>query len=98
LLSFRDIRSNGYHIETANENNKEYLYVTSIVSEEKCVLEKFVSFSSGLYHTKISTIEINLIVNQKFTNLDTFKIWHDRLGHPGHVMMRKIIEHSNGYP
>ncbi|GAV83413.1 hypothetical protein CFOL_v3_26860, partial [Cephalotus follicularis] len=27
LLSFKDIRLNGYHIETTNENGKEYLYI-----------------------------------------------------------------------
>ncbi|GAV88860.1 hypothetical protein CFOL_v3_32281, partial [Cephalotus follicularis] len=27
LLSFKDIRRNGYHIETTNENGKEYLYI-----------------------------------------------------------------------
>ena len=32
FLSFKDIRRNGYHIETMNEYNEEYLYVTSIIS------------------------------------------------------------------
>ena len=32
LLSFKDIRNNGYHIETTNEDGDEYLYITSIVS------------------------------------------------------------------
>ncbi|GAV92723.1 hypothetical protein CFOL_v3_36101, partial [Cephalotus follicularis] len=27
LLSFKDILRNGYHIETTNENGKEYLYI-----------------------------------------------------------------------
>ncbi|GAV92772.1 hypothetical protein CFOL_v3_36150, partial [Cephalotus follicularis] len=27
LLSFKDIRRNDYHIETTNENGKEYLYI-----------------------------------------------------------------------
>ena len=27
LLSFKDIRKNGYHIETMNEGNKESLYI-----------------------------------------------------------------------
>jgi transposase InsO family protein len=26
------------------------------------------------------------------------KLWHDRLGHPGSVMMRRIIENSHGHP
>ena len=28
LLSFKDIRRNGYHIETITEKNEEYLYIT----------------------------------------------------------------------
>ena len=30
LLSFKDIRINRYHIEIMNEDNVEYLYITSI--------------------------------------------------------------------
>ncbi|KAB2070567.1 hypothetical protein ES319_A08G164000v1, partial [Gossypium barbadense] len=29
LLSFKDIRLNGYHIKTMNEKNIEYLYITN---------------------------------------------------------------------
>ena len=25
-------------------------------------------------------------------------LWHDRIGHPGSIMMRQIIENSNGHP
>ena len=32
LLSFKDIRYNGYYIETNNEGSEEFLYFTSIVS------------------------------------------------------------------
>ena len=35
LLSFKDIRKNGYHIETMNDGNKECLYITSIVYGKK---------------------------------------------------------------
>ena len=35
LLSFKDIRRNGYHVETMNEGNKECLYITSIISGKK---------------------------------------------------------------
>jgi len=49
LLSFKDIRLNGYHIETNNERDIEYLYITQIESNKKCVLEKLSAFSYGLY-------------------------------------------------
>ena len=98
LLSFKDIRRNGYHVETINEMNVEYLGITKIVSDQKYVLEKLSTLSSGLYYAKISTIEAHSIVNQKFTDLKTFVLLHDRIGHPGSIMMRRIIENSNGHP
>jgi hypothetical protein len=30
LISFKDIRLNDYHVETTNEGDDEYLYITSI--------------------------------------------------------------------
>ena len=33
VLNFKDIRRNGYHIETMSEGNVEYLYITSIISD-----------------------------------------------------------------
>ncbi|KAL0553873.1 hypothetical protein IC582_007777 [Cucumis melo] len=37
-------------------------------------------------------------MNPKFMNLNMFIVWHDRLGHPGSIMMRRIIENSHGHP
>ncbi|KAL4026378.1 hypothetical protein IC575_014807 [Cucumis melo] len=37
-------------------------------------------------------------MNPKFMNLNMFTIWHDRLGHPGSIMMKRIIENSHGHP
>ena len=81
LLSFKDIRRNGYHIETMND--KECLYITSIVYGKKLVVETLLAFSTGLYHTTIKPIESYVVVNQKFNDPKTFVLWHDRLGHPG---------------
>jgi len=99
LISFKDIRSNGYHIETMNKDGIEYL---CIKYERQYILEKLPMLSSGLYFTKINIIASNVTVNLsdnhscEFTS--TFKIWHERLGHPGSVMMRKIVQNSNGHP
>ena len=98
LLSFKDIRNNGYHIETTNEDGDEYLCITSIVSGGKQILEKLPAYKSGLYYTFINPIESHMVMNQKIEGSTDFLIWHDRLGHPGSVMMRKIIENSNGHP
>ena len=97
LLSFKDIRRNGYHIETMNDGNKECLYITSIVYGKKHVVETLSAFSTGLYHTTIKPIESYVVVNQKFNDPKTFILWHDRLGHPGSSMMRRIIENSQGH-
>ena len=91
LLSFKDIRQNGYHIKTSSEGNSEFLCITSTISCQKHVLEKLPSFYSGLYHTIIRAIKISLTINQKFSDPKIFKFWHDRLGHPGSIMMRRII-------
>ena len=56
LLSFKDIRRNGYHIETMNEDNVEYIYITSIISYQKLIMKKLSVFSSKLYHTTIKSI------------------------------------------
>ena len=37
------------------------------------------------------------ILNLKFNVAKEFIVWHDRLGHPGSIMMRRIIENSNGH-
>ena len=98
LLSFKDIRKNGYHIETMNEGNKESLYITSITYGKKIIIEKFPAFSSMLYHTTIKPIESYAVMNQKFNDLKIFTLWHNRLGHPGSSMMWRIIEQSHGHP
>ncbi|WJZ98367.1 hypothetical protein VitviT2T_016895 [Vitis vinifera] len=69
-----------------------------IVIDVKLIMEKLPAFSSGLYHTTIKPIESYVVVNQKFNDPKVFVLWHDRLGHPGSSMMRRIIEHSHGHP
>ena len=87
LLSFKDIRNNGYYIETMNEGNKESLYITSIFYGKKIVVEKLPAFSSELYHTIIKPIKSYAIMNQKFNDPNIFTLWHNRLGYLGSSMM-----------
>ena len=98
LLGFKDIRRNGYHIETMNEDNVEYLYITSIIFGKKLIMEKLSAFSFRLYHTTIKPIESYVLMNHKFNNPKVFVLWHDKLGHLGSSMMCQIIEHSHGHP
>ncbi|CAN1348792.1 hypothetical protein LINPERPRIM_LOCUS41579 [Linum perenne] len=87
LLSYKDIRRNGYHIETMEEENKEYLVITSTISGNKNIHERLSAISSGLYYTYISTIESHATINSKFMNHEKFVVWHNRLGHPVSIMM-----------
>ena len=98
LLSFKDIRLNGFHVETTNENEKEYLLITSNTVDNKRVLEKFHSVSSGLYVTRIRVIETHSVNVPKVTDPKLLSLWHERLGHPGISMMRRIIDNSIGHP
>jgi GAG-pre-integrase domain len=86
------------YIRTMTENNIEYLQITTIKYGQKIILEKMKTFSSGLYCTDISAIESNMISNQKLHDTKIFTLWHDRLGHLGNIMMRGIIESTNGHP
>lgn len=98
LLSFKDIRQNGFHIETMNKDGIEYLYLTSHKTGQKQVLERMRTYTPGLYGTVISSVETHNITNLKLVDQNTFSLWHDRLGHPGKTMMHRIIENSHGHP
>lgn len=50
-----------------NKKFIESFHITSIIHGSKKVVEILLSFSIGLYYTKISTIKVNDIVIQKFT-------------------------------
>ncbi|KAI5335099.1 hypothetical protein L3X38_025232 [Prunus dulcis] len=69
-----------------------------ISDTQKRILEKLCVLSSRLYYTTIWTIEAHSVVDQKSIDSNTFKLWHDRLGHPGSTMMRRIITNSYGHP
>jgi GAG-pre-integrase domain len=98
LLSFKNIRHNDYHIETITENNIEYLQITMIKYGQKIILKKMEALLSGLYCTNISSIESNMVSNKKLHDTKIFTMWHERLGHSGNIMMRRIIESVNGHP
>lgn len=98
LISFIDVRRNGYHLETVEKDQKEYIYLTVKRCGKKHVCEILPAYSSGLYRMDIQPVEINLISNQKLDDKILLTLWHDRLGHPGTGMMHRIIENSNGHP
>jgi hypothetical protein len=96
LLSYRDIRKNRLHIVTHEENNKEYPQITKANEDGYDILERIPSLLSGLYYTYIKLVS-HVTYKVFFQNVDAFQIWHDRLGHPGVGMMRKIIGNCTGH-
>ena len=81
-----------------NHDENEYLLITYIIFGQKCILEQLLSLSYGLYQTTIRSIESYYVMNQKFNDSNAFLLWHERLGHPGISMMRRIVQNSNGHP
>jgi GAG-pre-integrase domain len=79
------------------ENNIEYLQITTI-NGQKIILEKLEALSSGLYCMNISSIESNMVSNQKLHDMKIFTLWYDMLGHPGNIIMRRIIKSANEHP
>jgi peptide/histidine transporter 3/4 len=96
LLSFRDVRKNGFHVETHMDNKEEFILFTKLTGYGKQICEKISSLQTGLYYTYIKPIE-HIAYKIIFQNVDTFRNWHDRLGHPGIGMMKKIIGNSIGH-
>jgi len=97
LLSYKDVRRNGYHLETANEQNKEFLCITSYMMGQKTIHEKLEASSMGLYFVPIRVIESYATMPWKLMNPDVFELWHDRLGHPGATMMQRILKNTSGH-
>jgi hypothetical protein len=95
LLSYRDIRKNKIHVETHEENN-EFLLLTKDVGYDKQTLIKVPSLPYGLYYTYIKPVP-HVAYKVIFQNVDAFKTWHERLGHRGIGMMRKIMSNSSGH-
>ena len=80
-----------------NHDANEYLLITSIISGQKCILEQFRSLSCGLYQKTIRYIESYAVMNQKFNDSNAVLLWHERLGHLGISMMRRIVQNSTGH-
>ena len=77
LLSFKDIRWNGYHLETMSDETTEFLLITATHDGKKCILEKLRSLECGLYLTTINTVESYAILNSKFSNSTPIVLWHE---------------------
>ena len=57
LLSFKDIRSNSFHVETEIEQGTEYLLITKFNWYQKQIVERLPSLPSDSYYTYINPME-----------------------------------------
>ena len=64
----------------------------------KTIHEKLEASSMGLYCVMIKAVENYSTISWRLVNPDQFGLWHDRLGHPGASMMRRIIQNTKGHP
>jgi hypothetical protein len=71
LLSFRDVRKNGFHVETHMDNKEEFLFFTKLTGYGKQICKKISSLQTGLYFTYIKPIEpVDKII---FQDINTFQ-------------------------
>jgi hypothetical protein len=96
LLSYRDIRKNGLHVVTHEENNEEFLHIIKKNGDGHDILKRIPSLPFGLYYTYIKPIP-HVVYKVIFQNVDAFMTLHERLGHTGIGMMRKIIGNNIGH-
>jgi 5-methylthioribose kinase len=75
---------------THEENNKKSLLITKTNGDGYDIVERIPFLPSGLYYIYIKLVS-HVVYKVIFQNVDAFQIWHDRLGHPGVGMMRKIL-------
>jgi peptide/histidine transporter 3/4 len=68
LLSFKDIRANGFHAETEIEHGTEYLLITKFDGYQKRVVERLPSSPSGSYYTYIKPTEEYVAMKIIFQN------------------------------
>jgi hypothetical protein len=75
---------------------KNFLFLPNLLDMANKYVKKIPTLKSGLYYTYIKSIN-HVIYKVIFQNVDSFQIWHERLGHPGIGMMRKITNNSIGH-
>ena len=71
--------------------------MTRSIGCRKQIVEKLPFFSSGLYYTYIRPSHHNVAMSLKFKDPYSFKLWHERLGHPRKNMMCQILTNYIGH-
>lgn len=84
-------------METNDDDGEERLIITKKIGDNKKIVESFPSMSHGLYYSYIKAIQKHVTMHTVFRNNVAYRIWHDRLGHPGLSMMKRISISSIGH-
>lgn len=91
LITYRDVRINGYHLSTVTLNRKEVLVLT----KNHEIVEKAFATENGLYRIAIRPpIIFNFASSISESRVS---LWHGRLGHPRSTLFRKIIRCITGH-
>ena len=88
LIPYLDIRRNGFHLQTAEEDNQEML---QILDREGCPIENIPAYSSDMYIIPL------ICLSEGEDATFCVNTWHERMGHPRVSMMRQIILNTKGH-
>jgi hypothetical protein len=97
LLSFKDICANDLYIETNDNKGQGCLIMTKKIGDNKKIVETFPSMRQALYYTYIKPNRKHVTMQTTSGRNESYRIWHDHLGHPGLSMMKRITNNSNGH-
>jgi len=64
---------------------------------QKTIVESFPSIKESLYYMYVKPQSDIAVFKTIFSNQESYRIWLDRLGHPGLNMMQRIVKNSNGH-
>ncbi|GKC99842.1 copia protein [Tanacetum coccineum] len=94
LLSFINIYHNGYDTRSRTIENKKYLHIIN----DNQVFKKLPMLHFGLHYTHINVPQAYMAVKEKYCEPGIFSLWHDRLGHSGSTMMKRIVKNTHEHP
>ena len=92
LISFKDIRENGYHIHTSKDKNQEVIHIVKNTSDGMLIKETLFAYPLGFYVTQLNAFHSNI------NDTSLYDLWHSRLGHPGMTMFQKMKRVTHGIP
>ena len=104
LLAFADVRRNGYHLMTWEQDGKETMRVVKHLSNTTQVIDELEVLPNQLYCFNLKAPKIRMASFAHYSNIssnvntDIMDLWHDRLGHPGHTMIRRMINNVQDLP